>query len=173
MTDFAEVRKLASLATDTIALCLAGELVGELHDLERQLADAKPAASVGEASPRRVIAERIAEIRQQMAEATVVFRLRAMGARAYSVFWASLPSRNEGESAEEWNARIFPFHADLVSRSCVDPAMTVDEVTELSDLLHGNAWIRLVGRCIAVNADEVNLPNFEAASELTGASEQT
>jgi hypothetical protein len=174
MTDFADVRKKASLPTRTVSLCLAGELLDQLEQLEQEFADApaKP-ANLGEVSPRRVIAEKIAALQDEMRESTVDFHLRALPARVWALFWGQLPTRKDDETDEAWDGRIFPFYADLVSRTCVDPVMTVDEVGELCDVLHGMAWVRLLNECQKLNAGEVDIPNSAAASELTEISEQT
>lgn len=173
VTDFDAVRKLATLPTRTVSLCLAGELVDEIARLESQLAEAKPPTNLGDVSPRRVIAERIAELQGEMRESTVDFRLKALSARAWATFWASLPTRKDNEPSREWDERVFPFYAEMVSRSCVDPPMTAEQVGELADLLHASAWNELASACMALNMGEVDIPNFDAASELTGDSEQT
>lgn len=171
--NFDDVRKLATLPTDTVALCLAGELVGEIAELERQLADARPATSVGEASPRRVIAERIAELQEQMRESTVDFRLRAFPSLEWSEFYAAMPALAEGESLAAWAARIRPYQAELLSRSCVEPEMTAEQATELGALVHATAWNRLIGACFDLNSHGVDIPNSDAASALIENSEPT
>lgn len=171
--NFSEVKKLASLPTRTVSLCLAGELVEQISDLERQLADAKPATSIGEASPKRVIEEKIAALRAEMAESTEPFKLHAMGARKWSKFWAGMPERQENESGEDWDERAFPFYASLVAKSCVAPVMTVEEVGELADLLSGGSWNQLVLACLALNNGAIDIPNSGAVSDLIGTSEQT
>jgi len=170
--NFDDVKKLATLPTRTVPLCLAGELVEEIGQLELQLAEAKPAANLGD-DTRRVIAEQIMETQERMRESTVDFRLRAMGGRVWTKFWAAMPTREDKESDDSWAERIFPFYAQLVSRSCVDPVMDVEQVGELADLLHANAWNRLVSNCLNLNMGEVDVPNSVAASELIGNSEQT
>lgn len=172
MTDFDAVAKLASLPTDTVPLCLAGELVGEVAQLERAYAEAGPATNLGE-SPRRALAEQIAELQERMRESVVDFHLRAMGARAWSRFWASLPVRVEGESDEDIAERTFPFYVKLLAKCCTDPVMSEAQVEELSDLLHGSAWTRLCSAAIAVNGGAVNIPNSEAVSASIGSSEPT
>lgn len=171
--NFDDVKKLASLPTDTVPLCLAGELVGEIAELERQLADAKPATSVGEASPKRVIVERIAELQERMRESTVDFRLRAFPSAEWSDFYAAMPAPAEGETTAAYVARIRPFQAELLSRSSVDPEMSVEQATELGTLVHGTAWNRLIGACFSLNSQEIDIPNSDAASELIETSEQT
>ncbi len=173
MANFDDIKKRASLPTETVPLCLAGELVEQIGRLEQQLADAKPPASLGEASPRRVIAEQIVALQEQMKDATVDFHLRAMGARKWAAFWSTFPQRSEGESGEDYNLRTFPFYADLVSRSCVDPELSAEQVDELVDLIHGSAWNRLANTCLTLNMGSVDVPNSVAASELTGTSGQT
>ena len=171
--DFDEVRKLASLPTRTVSLCLSGELVDEIGRLEAQLADAKPPTSLADVSPKQAIAEAITDLQDQMRESTVDFRLRALPSRKWDKFWASAPTRAEGESDDVWDERAFPFYAEMLSRSCVDPEMSVEQVGELVDLIHHKAWSTLVSECMALNMREVDIPNSDAASALTRDSEQT
>ena len=170
--NFDEIKKLATLPTRAVSLCLAGELVEEISQLELQLAEAKPAANLGDSS-RRVIAEQIVEAQDRMRDSTVDFRLRALPSREWSKFWTGMPVRAEKESDEDWGERLFPFYAELVHRTCADPVMNVEQVGELADVLHANAWNRLVTNCLNLNMGEVDVPNSEAASELIGNSEQT
>jgi len=173
VTDFDAVKKLATLPTRTVSLCLAGELVEEAARLERQLAEVRPATNLGDASPRRAILEQVEDVRARMRESTVDFHLQAMRARPWALFYAGAPTRKEDESDEDWEPRNFAWQADLVSRTCVDPVMTVEQVGELVDLLHSLSWAQLVNGAAVVNMGGIDVPNFEAASELTGTSEQT
>lgn len=176
MASFDDVIKLATLATRTVPLCLAGELVDEIAQLELQLAEAVPPTNLGDASPKRLIAERIIALQERMQESTRGFALRAFpshGPDSWSKFWAKMPTRGEKEPADEWDDRIFPFYAELVSRSCFDPLMTVDQVTLLAESLHNRSWSDLVNGCLNLNMSELDIPNSVAASELTGSSEQT
>jgi hypothetical protein len=170
---FHDVTKLASRPTDTVSLCLAGELVEEHAQLERQLEDAPAATSVSEVSPKRVIAEQIVALQEQMKEATVEFHLRALPSRQWGVLFADQPQRKEGESAEDWEPRWFAWQAQMVSRTCLDPAMDAEQVGELVDLLHYRAWVELATKSYVLNMGEVDVPNSAAASELTRDSEQT
>lgn len=170
---FDDVKKLASRPTRIVSLCLAGELVEQIDDLERQLAQAQAPTSLGDASPKRTIAEAILALQDQMREAMVDFHLRALPAREWSVFFADRPERKENESAEDWEPRHFAWWSEMVSRTCVDPAMTAEQVGELVDLLHHRAWAQLSTHAYLLNMGEVDVPNSVAASELTRDSEQT
>jgi len=171
--DFDEVKKLASLATRSVSLCLAGELVEEHAQLERQLAEAKPPTSLGEKPQKLVIAKRIVEVQDRMRESTVAFHLRALPTRPWTLFLAKRPTRGEKESAESFEPREFAWQADMVSRTCTDPVMTVEQVGELVDILHHGAWVRLAAAAYVLNEGTLDVPNSEAASELIGSSEQT
>lgn len=173
MRSFDDIRKLASRRTVTVPLCLAGELADEYEQLEAQLADVKPATSLEDASPRRAIVERLDDIRERMVAATVDFHLRAYSPRAWGIFWDSKPERADGETAEAWDERIFPFWCELVSTSCVDPEMEPGQVAELAEDLNSGAWTRLVNECIGLNYKAVDVPNSAAASAPSPDSEQT
>ena len=172
MTDFADIKKRATLPTRTVPLCLAGELVEELQGLEQQFLDLGPAENLGD-SRKRELAEEITTKRGEMREASVDFRLRALPAREWSKLWAHLPTKEEKEADDAFEERRFPFFAEIVSRVCVDPQMSVEQVGELCDIVHSNAWNVLATACIALNSNEVDIPNSVAASELTGTFEQT
>lgn len=173
MANFDDVLKVASLPTRTVPLCLAGELLEQLEALERQLGEAKPATNLGEVPPKQAIAEQIVALQEQMRESTVEFHLRALGAKRFAAYWANRAERADGETDEAWAERSFADWADLVSRSCVDPAMSVDQVAELAEVLHARAWNDLANACLSLNMGEVDLPNSAAASVLTQISEQT
>jgi hypothetical protein len=169
--NFDDLKKRASLPTRVVSLCLAGELVERIAGLERQLAEIKPATSL-EGTPRQIILEEIAATQDEMRESTVEFKLRALGARAWGVYWARMPTREADEADEAWNEKVFPHYVELVSRSCVDPELTVEQADELADLLHHNAFSELVSACLGLNMGSLDIPNSVAVSDLTGNSEQ-
>lgn len=173
MANFDDVRKLASRPTRVVSLCLAGELVEQIGQLERQAAEVKPAASLGEVSPKRAIAEQIVALQEQMREATVDFHLRAWPSREWGAFFADQPQRKEGESGEDFEPRYYAWQAQMVAKTCINPEMDVDQVGELVDLLHYRAWAELATAAYILNMGEVDVPNSAAASELTRDSEQT
>jgi hypothetical protein len=173
VADFDTVKKLATLPTRTVSLCLAGELVDEIERLERELAAAKKPTSLGEMPAKLVIGEQIKALQEQMRESTAEFHLRAMGARRWTRFWGGLPARSEHETLAAWDERVFPFYAELVAKSCVDPEMTTAQVEELTELINGSAWNELALACIDLNSGAVDIPNSAAVSALTENSEQT
>lgn len=172
--DFDDVKKKASRRTDTVPLCLAGELVEEYNRLADQLAGIKPATSLGDGPDKQGLLEQMEAVRQLMVEATVEFRLRALAPRPWALFNATQPTMKDGETEEQYRERNFPWQCDLVSRTCYDPVMTAAQVEELVELLPNWAsWLKLANRCYLVNIGGFDVPNFVAASAPTDNSDQT
>lgn len=173
MPTFEEVMAVVALPEDTVPLCLAANLAAEVADLQRQRDEAPPAASIGERSPAALLDERIAEVAERMKAATVDFKLRAIGGREWEPFFLSRPTRGDDEAEDDWGARWFPWMAELVSRTCVDPVMTADQVGELVDRLHAAAWSQLQTACWVLNTGRVEAPNFSDVSSPTQTSGAT
>lgn len=173
MTDFDDVLKLASLPSRTVWLCLDGATLEEIENLQRELEQTPKATSVADGR-RRELTEALAAAQQRMGESTVAFRLRAMPVRGeggWPAFMLTRPLRGEKEPDEAYEVRAFPWYAELVSRTCIDPVMSLDQVTELVDLLSGAGWNELAGTAMNLNARKVDVPNFDAASAPTRDSE--
>ena len=75
MTSFDDIKRRATLPTRTVSLCLAGELVDEIEQLEQQWAESPPPTNIGDGT-KRALAEQIQAKRAEMAEDTVDFHLR-------------------------------------------------------------------------------------------------
>lgn len=163
MTELSDVLKKATLPTRRVALCVAGELAGELLDLQYELEQlAEPTSLAG--TGRAEVEAKIADVREQMRESNVEFELRALNSRAWNKLWLTLPTRIEGETDDAWADRSFPFYAELIARTVVDPKMDASGVTELAEAIHQAAWTALINECLMVNRAKVDIPNSAAAS---------
>lgn len=172
MATFEEIKARATLATRVVPLCLAGELVEEHAQLERQLAELPVATSLaGTGKPELV--EKLEAVRQRMVDASVDFHMRALPARPWGLFYSGQPARGENETDEDFEPRMFAWQADLVSRSCVNPVMTADEVAELVDVIHARSWALLYSGAFMVNMGGIDVPNSVAVSDLIPGTEQT
>ena len=164
--DFDDVRKLATVATRTVPLCLAGEVLDEVDALQAQLAATPKQRNLGDAT-RRELTELLAGAQERMREATVAFRLRAMHPKAWTALLARQPTREDKEDLEVYQGRIYPWHAEVVAGTVVEPAMNVGQVDELVGLINGGTWMTLAGACMQLNGGKVDIPNFDAASAPT------
>jgi hypothetical protein len=170
---FEEVMALVTLPEDTVSLCLAANLMAEIADLQRRRDEAPPPSNLGERSPAAVLDEQIAAVAERMRASTVDFRLRALNGREWIAFHAGRPEPVKDESDDVWQARIFPWLAEMVSLTCVEPVMTSDQVGELVDRLPAQSWARLQNACYEINIGVVEAPNFVAVSPQTTPSGET
>jgi hypothetical protein len=169
---YESVKARASRPATVVSLCLDGEALGEIRALERQLLEAPLPTSL-ERSPQSVLAEQIAAVQARAAESMVDFSLRAIRGPDWLPLWASRPVPGDGESAEEFNARWFPFVCQIVALSCVDPVMTAEQVADLVDDLPMDSWLELSEAAYDLNTNKVSVPFSAAVSALTSNSDAT
>jgi hypothetical protein len=170
---FEEVMALVALPEDTLLLCLAGDVMAEIADLQRQLDEAPPASNIGERSPAAILQERIAEAAERMRASEVPFKLRAIDGKAWGPFDAVKPLPVKDEPDEVYQARLYPWITEMVSRTCIDPVMSPEQVDQLVLALPPMSWARLQNACWVLNAGPVEVPNFVAVSAQTMVSDET
>ena len=102
--------------------------------------------------PDRVrTAERLAEIEEEMAAATIEFRFRNVGHRAWADLLRKHPPTKEQLKQNrqiDHNPETFPHEA--MAASCIAPVMTADQVRELeaSPLIDVTSWMELWSACL-------------------------
>ncbi|RPE27279.1 hypothetical protein [Kitasatospora cineracea] len=157
---------MATLRETTVPLCLAGHLQGQYEDLERQLADA--AATVGQSlagSDRTVIAQQMEDLRAQMTDHLVVFRLRALGDTGWSDLLAEHPGRHGGEA---FNPETLGPAA--VAACLVEPVMTVEQYGRLAKGLTYAQQESLVDAAWRLNTAAVQRIPFSLLGSTTSGS---
>lgn len=110
--------------------------------------------------------DRLTELEEIMDAATIDFRFRGIGHRA----WADLLRAHPPTKAQlavdrnlDHNPETFPYAA--MAASCIDPVMTVDDVKRLdaSPLIDVRAWNELWTACIKANVVAANPKSLAAA----------
>lgn len=172
-TDFHEIQKRASQPEDIVPVCLAGRLVAEHEQLERQLAELRddPAAGI-EGNGRGELAERIQALEEQMKADTYPIRLRALKRPAFKALVAAHPPRRseDGEIDERDRDRGFNIDAlyeALVPLSIIDPQLDAAAMRKLldEDLTDGQ-FIELGNMAFFLNRGSVDVPFSRAASAI-------
>lgn len=115
---------------------------------DAQLTDGKP--------PAELQAE-LEAATEALRESTITLKFRSIGRKAYDALLLDWPITEEqkkeleaeGEAPPSWNTEEFPVH--LIAASCVEPAMTPDQVRELSE-----EWNSVEFAALWVAALEVN-----------------
>lgn len=151
-----------------VPICLRGDLVSQWQDLERRAEHASTApTNLGERAEASVIAEQMAALHKEMADAEEPFLLRALPPRDWIKFHATYPVRGKDEADEAFSDRLYAWTCQAVALTCVQPAMTAEQVDELVPLLSARQWTELQNRTLLVNTGEVTVPFFAAASDPT------
>lgn len=157
MPDLSSLLAEASPREDVVPVCLAGELSGQLQILQQELrelgSDWVP-SSMGDVDPRLALAEQMADVREQMRQHTVQFRLRALGWRRFTSLIAAHPAP-DGSKEPYDGATFLPA---LLDASIVEPTLSPGQVDELMDLLNAGQVQELFAVALAVNEEATPVP---------------
>lgn len=157
MPDITDILAKATPRERTVAVCLAGDLAGEVDQLQAELeqaADGWQPASMGDVDPRLELVQRIEAAREQMRDASVGFRLVALGHTAYSNLIAEHPAP-AGSTDPYDPASFLPA---LLAACCADPVMTPEQALQLLGLLNDGQARELFAAALAVNEEPSPLP---------------
>jgi hypothetical protein len=170
---FAEKAAKATRARRTATVCLAGHLVDEFDLLEQRLGDlvqqARASDSLADSASgeRLEVAQRMEDLRGQMAELEVAFTFEALHPKAWSDLSAEHPAREDRREA--FNTESFPLAACLTCLVQVDGA---DVEPGTSDVFT-DIWINklnegqrgdLFDACWAANTGRISVPFSVLAS---------
>lgn len=171
MSSIKEKIRSAKRPEKTEEICLRGDLQAKFEDLERQLEKAK-ASNADSLAGTGAIARQIEEVRQEMEEHSVIFRLRALRRTDWKDFIAEHPPRrNEDGSLHEHDRNIgvnietmFPA---LIRISTVEPELDEEDWTLLLDeALTDNQFDTLWNAAWGLNRRDVDIPFSRAASRI-------
>jgi hypothetical protein len=153
----------------TVPICLRGDLVAEMQDIERDLLrlEATRSASL-EGDPEAVpLAERAAALREEMLAHTVTFVVRAVARRRWTELMAAHPPR-EGDEADKVLGVNLDDMVEVLLRECtVEPQLDDDDWEHLlSEVLSDAQYEALTTAVWAVNTRDVSVPFSPAASRI-------
>lgn len=146
MTAIEEILAQATPPEAVEAVCLRGDLNADLGRLQRELdalgSDWRP-VSLADADPRADLQAQIDAVKAAMSQATHLFRLRGLGAKAWSDLRAAHPAPKGSDDV--WGPN---FPSALLAACSADPPMTVDDAVVLiekvgngaADALFTAAW---------------------------------
>ncbi|HEX5543679.1 MAG TPA: hypothetical protein VFX60_19350 [Micromonospora sp.] len=170
-SSFAEIRQRARRPEATVPVCLAGDLVAEHEELDRQLQAQRADGDGGiEGDSRAWLAEQIRALEERMREDTYPFRLRALRRPEFKALLAACPPRRteSGEVDERDAGRGFDIDAlyeRLVPASIIDPEPGPDLDAVLAELTDGQ-FVELGNAAFFLNRGSVDVPFSRAASVI-------
>lgn len=160
--------------TDSVTVCMRGDLVTQITDLEQQLLVARfEDERTNGAKQAPVIARQIVDLQAEAARYDREFTFVNIGKTAWSELLADHPATPEQKAEDrtlDHNPETFPYAA--VARCCTSVAGgTTADVVALADKLSAGDWNRIWNCCLGVNLGASTLPKCEGATALLQRSE--
>lgn len=167
----------AALPEKTVEVCLRGDLVAEIEDLERELRDLRTnTETMADRGKARLLAEKIEAARDEMQQYTQVFRLRALNRKAWSALIGLHPPRKDEDGDLALGYNVETFFPALIRGCLVDPQIDDAQWERLDDMLSTRQYDDLAEAAIAVCRRKVDVPFSWAGSaarmRFEGESEQ-
>lgn len=171
MSELSTRLKSARLPERTVVICLRGDLVAELEELERAYTEAvnRPATSLADGGEAAEIATKVEAMRAEMSGEMLTIRLRALPRRRYNEMIAEHPPRlgDDGNVVDEdstfgYDASTF-FEA-LVRAAIIEPELDAGDWDALDAILTDNAFQQLANVAVMLNRRGVDVPFSLAAS---------
>lgn len=151
----------------SVPIVLDGDLAAEYDRLATQLRDAGPPTSLADDTSAGAVAERMEVLRARMVDSRVFFRLRGLSEPDWAPVRDTLPKKRDGQDEDEAAEEYHRWLCAVVAVSCVEPAMTADEVHELYLVLSNGEWAALAGQALALQNSRQDVPFSAAASAIS------
>lgn len=158
------------LAERTVKLCLRWDLVAEIERLEdeRDNTPAPPEGDqrLGQVDPRKELNDQIDALREQMRDATVTFRMRALNRRDWDALVKAHPPRQDKPADMQLGFNTDGFFDALIRTCTVDPGLTNEEWETLFDSASSKQYDDLMACALAINRADPNIPFWSAVSQI-------
>lgn len=158
MVDFKDIKARKKPNTRSVPVLMEPDL---LVDFARLTREHKTAVAVDEKSNTRPTAPaielRLAELREEIEEETVMFVFRALRRIDYRELIESHPASDEDQS-EGFDFDPETLGPELISLSAVDPEMSLDEVKDLWDEWDDATVTELYSAALLVNKEVRDIP---------------
>lgn len=166
--DIQQLLDSARLPEKDVPLCLRGDLLAEWDAASAALAEAQRQAQVEDSldagGPVPGLMERVEAIREQMAQSSVTFRLRAVSRRRWTALYAEHPPRDGDKTDALTGFNRDTFYDALTYECIVEPKITPQQWERLADNLSSAQFDTLAEAAWTVNRRDVDVPFSLAAS---------
>lgn len=170
MTDIKTILKKRKRRTATVEVCLRGDLAGEYEALERELANLPAGNKLGGDPRKAELQQKMEQVRAEMAEGTITFRLEAVPDDRFQEIVDEHPPRRAGDDVDPRDARTMvngPAFNKAVIRACtVEPELDDDDWELLlgPDGMSSGEKMRLATEATRICSQPVDVPFSSAAS---------
>jgi hypothetical protein len=159
-----ELLAAAKLPERSVTVCVRGDLVAEIEELERELKAAieerKNDPRLTSKSPAKDYADKIQAKRAEMDEHTITFRLRGMKAAT----WREFTSRHKGADG---GLDILALMGEALPASVVSPELDAEDWERFNDNVAASEIGKLIDAVWELNMQGVAVPKSPLASAVT------
>ena len=175
VSTFKEKLSRARKPRRTVDICLAGDLVAEFAELEKQLKEAtkEQAASYSleDTGGAVELAERMEALRQEIREQVEPFVIQGLPGTTYRALKAQFPprEREDGQlvdSDRQLNTNVDDLAEPLIRACLVEPELDDQTWAETMEALTDGQWEELFAAAILVNEGRLTVPFSRAASAI-------
>jgi hypothetical protein len=176
VADIGEILSNIRPVERTVNIVLDGKVGAELDDARRVWVEARErdrrnsVLGGGEAPP---LAQRVLDLEAEADASTVTFRIRAVSAMAWRRLIEAHPPITPAEREEGWNWHAETFAPAVIAASCIDPAMSVEQATELGDRLSDGQFSKLFALVLTVNSGDDLIPKSGIGTDETPSTESS
>ena len=165
----AQIKKQKKAVTKQVAVQLDGEIADRIADLRRLHLAARDSDRLSNENDKAPgIQHQIDELVEESLDTEVVFTFKSIGRLRYDeLVTENAPTKEQKKEGAEFNADTFP--PVLVSESCVDPEMSLEDAVEIfaSPDWNGAELRRLFFGALEVNTETGDIPLSKSGSEGT------
>lgn len=162
----------AEPAEHSVTICLKGALSAEYQRIEGELRDIAPSTTLaGPGEHATALAQRLEELREQIVQWRQTFTFRALPPLEFENYQARVPDSAQSQTDPEgFRAAYHAWACELAAACLVEPAMTAEQVDQLSARLSIADWLKLRTAAQDVNVSEQGVPFSVAVSVLSRSS---
>lgn len=154
--------KTARRAEKVVAVCLRGDLAAEVEQIRERLSDLPVNESLAGNPERAELLARLAEVRDEMVESTVDFRLQALTRAGWTALVVAHPPRENVERDRRLGINEDAFLAKLIRECLVDPELDTDDWDTLEETLSHSQYSELANAAWELNQQVVSVPFLPA-----------
>lgn len=169
MANWEDLKKGFKPQSDSVPICLRGDLAARYEQLERELIEAQDADttdSLAAGGKARKVAQEMEDLRAEMLDFTHDFQFRALPKKEYRDLLADHRPRDGDKDDAMWGANLATFPQALIQACCTDPVMTVEQVEEMDGMLADGQMLEMFGCALRLNRENADVPKSALASAV-------
>lgn len=164
----------AELPGRVVSVCLRGDLVAQIEDLDAQLVEKrKLGQTLADAGDARLLAEQIEQLRAEMQRHSVQFHLRGLTRPEKQALEAKHPPRDGNDNDKAMGFNEETFYVPLIRACLVEPEISDAQWAKLEPRLSDGQIEELARAAWHVTTGAVRVPFSSAAFKTLRRSEET